>query len=72
MQNEVSEIGQHHKIETFERGTTVDDRPGFAARCKALNCNAITFGGFPSRAAARRALDGHAAPACVIDGDDVA
>lgn len=40
-----------HKIETKPRNG------GYLARC--LDCDAITFGGFPSRTAARAALAGH-------------
>lgn len=45
-----------HEVVTVERGTTWDGKPGFAARCD--TCGAITFGGAPSRRAAREALDG--------------
>ncbi|PPF83773.1 hypothetical protein C5E07_09780 [Pseudoclavibacter sp. RFBJ3] len=40
-----------HKVQTLERNG------GFMARC--LDCTAITFGGFPTRTAARAALAGH-------------
>lgn len=48
-----------HKLVTSERGRTADGRQGYAARCVAEGCGAITFGGFPSRTAARQALAGH-------------
>lgn len=48
-----------HRVVTVTRGTTPDGRQGYAARCEEPNCGALTFGGFPSRTAARRALLGH-------------
>lgn len=48
-----------HKVVTVRRGTDAEGRAGFAARCEEPGCGAITFGGFPSRSAARRELDGH-------------
>lgn len=42
-----------HRVVTLER------QGGFAARCEHPDCNAITFGGFPTRTAARDALAGH-------------
>lgn len=48
-----------HKVVTVERGTDAEGRPGYAARCETPGCGEITFGGFPSRAAARRELEGH-------------
>lgn len=50
---------ERHRVVTVERGTNAEGRPGYAARCETAGCDAITFGGFPSRSAARRELDGH-------------
>lgn len=52
-----------HKIITIERGDAYTETgeyigQGYAARCE--DCDAITFGGFPSRSSARAALSGHA------------
>lgn len=46
-----------HKTTTFERGTSGDkgERKGYAARCE--TCGAVTFGGFPSKTAAKEALE---------------
>lgn len=51
-----------HKLITVERGDAYDDAgrrigAGYAARC--TECDAITFGGFSSRTAAREALRDH-------------
>lgn len=60
-----------HKVVTVERGTDAEGCPGFAARCEAPGCGAITFGGFSSRSAARDALAGHEeAPADQGEGND--
>ena len=48
-----------HKVKTIERGRTAAGRIGFAAWCAEPGCDAITFGGFDTRSAARQALDGH-------------
>lgn len=74
MHDEPNDDDTQHKVETFERGTTPEGQRGFAARCLKPTCGEITFGGFTTRAAARRALAGHAALARRTEpnGDDAA
>lgn len=50
---------KRHKVITVARGTDAEGRAGYAARCETEGCGAITFGGFPSRSAARAELAGH-------------